>query len=221
MRLNFKNRPFPNGITLFSKNRLSLSDNSFNVLIGCNGCGKSILLNTLYERYRRRKGYLEIKEENVSLRLRDTIYLFKYSNDYKASIEENKDISSGEKIIDRFGDSMALLSNFVNCHKYCKLIILIDDADFSLSVDYIKNIKDALNSVINDCVKNQITYYILFASNSYEICKENVCISTHNFKKCKVKNYEAFKQKVLESRDYINNQINMSEGDKIEKNNHS
>lgn len=216
MKLQFKNRPFENGITLFSKNHLSLSDNSFNVLIGCNGCGKSILLKILNDRYENRKGYLKIKEENVGLRLRDTIYLFKYDNNYKPSEEDNNFISSGEKIINYFGNSMALLSNFVNCHKYCKLLILIDDADFSLSVDYIQNIKDALNSIINDCKKNQITYYILFASNSYEICKENICIQTHNFKKCKVKNYEVFKQKILESRDYINNQLNMIEGDNSE-----
>jgi energy-coupling factor transporter ATP-binding protein EcfA2 len=200
---------YKKGIKHFQKNRLLLAENNFYVLIGCNGCGKSRLISTIAKRCDSRKSeYEEINEKNAFERFnKDVTYYFKYDKSYKTNVTM-ENASSGEEVINNFSSSISLVSSFVNTHRNCRLLILIDDADFSLSVDYIQNIKDTLKAIIRDCTKNNISYAVLFASNSYEICKDNTYILTHNFKKGKVKKYEDFKELILQSRDYINNEFN-------------
>ena len=204
----------------YNKTQLEIKPNTITCLLGCNGSGKTTLTRIIVEnleKYEHAKniklGYLDLsgllgkKESNVHYCVFD-----KHSNtckdegDYYIQCAISNTISTGEDIVNRFGNILSKIGKTIHDISWQKdkdkptLFLFFDDCDAGSSIDNIMEIKDIFKIIASDCEKWGITYYILFTANSYELCREFDNLSVHDFKPVKITTYESFKRFVLKSR---------------------
>lgn len=203
---------------MFTKTTLTLEDNSISCLVGCNGSGKSTALYFIKRQLEKRGAY-ELRGKYLDLRgifnkpkYNDEIFLFfdkkskTFNNEEESIFKEmlTNNLSTGESICNRFGDKLALLGDAIRNpeNKGKSIYIFMDDCDTGTSIDMINDIKSIFNLIIKDCKQNEITYYIILTANSYELCKDIDCISVHDFQHKKFTSYEDYKEFVLKSRQF-------------------
>ena len=100
-----------------------------------------------------------------------------------------------------YGKHVQFLGTVLRSIKNKKVIIFFDDCDAGTSIDMIADIKAVFKWIEQDCIKNNLEYYIILTANSFELCKDYDCISVHNFTHKTFKTYNAYKNFVLKSRE--------------------
>ena len=203
---------------LFTKSTIELTEGNTYCLVGCNGTGKTTVMFFI-ERDLIKNGAFEIKGEYLNFRglLKEEkyndnlVFSFDKKTDEVNSYEEHLQsimgvnfTSTGEGIQYRLGKGLVLLRKQIcdTKNKGKHLWVFFDDCDVGTSLDVIKDIKEVLGLIREDCDKNNITCTIILSANSYEMCRDGcICIDTYNFATKTFKDYETYKKFVLKSRE--------------------
>lgn len=172
-------------------------------LVGCNGSGKSTMIDMYLTSYAR-KNHIE--------------YIF--WNDRRSGgshlMQQCMDSGNMDGVISLFMSSegerisYALLDVFRNigkCFRACKgqpIVIMLDAIDSGMSVDEICETRDAiLDVVLPDSASLNVTPYFIIAANNYEWCSDprihNIDIQTG--KSLDINNYDDYKKIILKSRE--------------------
>ena len=224
--MEFKVDKNPYDRQLFEKEVIELNPNTITCLVGCNGTGKTTIIEYIKRDLAHRNA--EECKNSVYPKLEDDIRkavgkekpkneenLFyvdfsKHTRNAKSELDAflvDAGVafsSTGEGLSYRLGKTLEVLGRTVTklTDKKATLFIFFDDCDAGTSLDKIVEIKDVMYMVADHCKQCGITYYIILTANSYEMCRGLDCISVHNFEHIEFNDYggyEAYKEFVLKS----------------------
>lgn len=204
---------------IFKSTSLTIPKNSVYVLCGCNGYGKSTLLeqirnklykdyddleqvltNRLYQLFHKDDG--TIKKGGFICFDKDTRISLN-ENDFFISYANTLSLSNGEGLISKFGGVLGLLKKWITDNNGKSLFLLLDDLDSGTSIDSLHEIKSVIELVINDCIENKVDYYVIIPANSYELTYFDhikvTCIDSVDFRELVFNDYQDYKKYVLET----------------------
>ena len=171
----------------------------FTVLVGCNGSGKTTVLNYIKDKYKHDDNYK----------------IFSWSNTKDKSTSKNAMLESqhydilvslafsseGEEIDTNIGILANQIGNFERKNKDMNLIVLLDGIDSGLSIDLIDEMKDFFKTiVIPDILKEGRECYVIVAANAYELACDEHCIDARTGKEMTFDSYDNYKEYILHSR---------------------
>lgn len=184
-----------NGERLFERVNMKIEP-GLTVLVGCNGTGKSTVLNhienTLYEEEVPCIEYNNLTDGGTSSMDR---LLFNGNTGLAANMFCS---SEGERISLNIGIMAQSLRNKIKNSKSDEFWILLDAVDSGLSIDNIIEIKDFFNLVIEDNPDKDI--FIVAAANEYELCNGEQCFDVRLAKYITFKDYEDYRNFIIKSR---------------------
>lgn len=217
--------PYDCGFDLWKKRAVEIRP-GVTVLVGCNGIGKTTLLNNLES---------ILKEENIPVTHFDNLSdggsnarAEKAFREDFSFLAESMCSSEGENIVLNICDLAQRLGRFVktgiNKGKYnpfakvfnnnmgdnkdTKLSnerwILFDAVDSGLSIDNIVDLKEDLFKTIIE-TKEDKEIYILVSANEYEMANGEQCFDVYNGKYVTFKDYEEYRRMILESKKWKDN----------------
>ena len=175
-------------------------------LVGCNGSGKSTMIDFYLKPYAR-KNKIEYIFWNDRRSGGSSLMQQCLDNDDMNGLVSMFLSSEGERI------SYGLLDVFKNigrCFRVCKgnpVVIMFDAIDSGMSVDEIIETRSViLDLVIPDAEKHEVTPYFVVAAYNYEWCRDprihNIDIQTGKI--VNISNYEDYKNVILKSRERKN-----------------
>lgn len=168
------------------------------VLVGCNGSGKTSLLNMLESR---------LNKEEVPCISFDNLHDGGHNAVSKAAFYEDFNFvanavtsSEGENIVLNMGNKAREMGAFSKKNDSAKeLWFLFDAVDSGLSVDNIVDVKEFLFKTIIEHNKDK-DIYIIISANEYELCRKENCFDIYLGKYVKFKDYEEYRKFILDSR---------------------
>lgn len=180
------------------KNETIEIQSGLTVLVGCNGMGKTTLIHQLKS---------QVKKENIPTISYDNLHEggdhakseagFRNDWDFVATSLQS---SEGENIVMNVGKLASKIGRFVKDNKgSSELWIFLDAVDSGLSVDNVVDIKRYLFKTIFDDNPNT-DIYIIASANEYELARDESCFDVYNGKYIKFKDYEEYRNFILESR---------------------
>ena len=180
-------------------------------LIGCNGVGKTTLLQNIHEELQR-KGVPNILFDNLSGDDGGTASLSKlfsgmsfgdeepYSMEYAVSVWAS---SEGERIKASFIRFLKRLVKQIRRYKgYGEFWILFDALDSGLSLDVIEDIKGLFVNQLLPDIDSDMNVYVILSSNSYEMSEHTNMFAVEKMAYVSVKTYARYKYYVLSSAKY-------------------
>lgn len=210
---------------MYQKSRITIEP-GVTVLVGCNGAGKSTLLSTIRSQLKKKEIpclFFDHLTESDG-RAKDEAL---YSGDF-SYLAQSLSSSEGENIIlslNRLSEKLVFFikngnmpktsynriaeafSNavFKNEEKEKKQVspinerwILLDACDSGLSIDNVLDIKKHLFQPL--LAAENYDVYIIVAANEFEMVNGEKCISLPSCEKKKFRNYEKYKEEILNSR---------------------
>lgn len=166
------------------------------VLVGCNGTGKSTVLNHIRRRLDHEKiSYIDF--DNLSDGGINSIDRLMFHGN--TTLGANMLCSSeGERIAYNIGIIAGTLRNKISKAKSDEFWILLDAIDSGLSIDNIIDLKDLFNIIIEDNPDKEI--YIVASANEYELCREEQCFDVRLAKYITFKDYDDYRNFIIKSR---------------------
>lgn len=171
------NDPYGEGKPLFAfPNETLTIKPGVTCLVGCNGYGKSTIINRISEIHTMNKDDFELVQFNdredggQSLIEKATMY-----GDFR-TVATMVQSSEGERIVIYFGTALTELRQKILNNKKKAFVITIDSIDSGLSIDNIDLIK---NLICEHIAKEAPNVYILISVISYEFTKNMRCVDTH------------------------------------------
>jgi len=224
--------PYDIGFDLWKKRTIEIKP-GVTVLVGCNGIGKTTLLNNIEA---------ELKKENIPVTHFDNLSdggsnarsekLFLEDFSFLA---ESMCSSEGENIFLNLCDLAGKLGDFVktgvNKGKYNPFAeifksdkedrkgeelsnerwILFDAVDSGLSIDNIVELKEGLFKTIIEYKKDK-EIYIIISANEYEMANGEQCFDVYNGKYITFTDYNEYRNMILESKKWKENRVKNKEG---------
>lgn len=196
MKIKLEQDYYDTGVKLFPYRTLNLEP-GITVLVGCNGSGKTTLLKQLarhcsdsnikylcYDNYKEGGGHA--MQSNLLL------------NDIKA-VALDAVSSEGERIFHNINRYALKIKETVDGLKNGdEFVLLLDALDSGLdtaTTDLVK--KNLLHQIISYCDKKGVATYIVITSNSFEMGRNERCISLVDGKYHNLKTYDSYR-KVIE-----------------------
>lgn len=183
-------------------------------LVGCNGIGKTTLLNNIEEVLKERGtpyvNFNNLGEEGGEKRgttllhemLREVGSPRQGDESAQANFGLYVSSSEGEKIVSALSGFTKKIQTMINKYAgYGEAWLLFDAIDSGLSLDMIQDVKDYMLAPLDE-LKNRLNIYIIISSNSYEMSEGTKCFSVEKMKYIPVRSYNAYKKAVLSSRGY-------------------
>ena len=168
------------------------------VLVGCNGTGKTTLLDMIKERMRKAKIPC-IMYDNLhdgGHQARSTAFFFEQM-ELGATLMCS---SEGEQISINIANMATKIGKFVRENRgKPEIWILFDAIDSGLSVDNIVDVKDNLFRIILEDNKDS-DVYIIVSANEYEMCRGEQCFAVTTGEYMVFNDYESYREFVLNSR---------------------
>ena len=200
----------------FYKTRTAKFETGITTISGCNGIGKTTLLNNIVS---------ELKQKGVPYLLFDnlgnnggekssTFYLERALGGYGTDEDIPKEeilgyamslftASEGEKISSALAVFARKIIREANRFSgYGEFWVLFDAVDSGLSADIIEIFKTFVLQDVMRHLPDTMNCYILLSSNSYEMSENTKVFFVHKMKYCQAKSYKRFKQYILESAKY-------------------
>jgi len=219
--------PYDIGFNLWKKRTIEIKS-GVTVLVGCNGIGKTTLLNNIES---------ELKKRNIPVLHFDNLSDGgSNARSEKAFMEEFSFLaesmcsSEGENIVLNLRDLAEKIEKFVktgvNKGKYnpfaeifkndkedkkCEELsnerwILFDAVDSGLSIDNIVDLKEGLFNTIVEHEKDK-GIYIIISANEYEMANGEQCFDVYNGKYITFIDYNEYRNMILESKKWKENRV--------------
>ena len=169
------------------------------VLVGCNGYGKTTMLECIKAQCRTDDIFF-IEFESVGDRQRDRSAAGFYGDiNFLASSFCS---SEGEKITMSLGKFAGNLGSFVRNHSNVKtLVVTMDALDSGYSIDNVVEAKELLfKTVLEDCESKGIELYIFVTANAYELTIGERCFDPIKGEYISFDNYKQYREFVLDTR---------------------
>ena len=217
---------YDEGINLYKKKTIEIKP-GVTVLVGCNGIGKTTLLHQIKDKLKK-DNIPYVMFDNLKDGGSRAISEASFYSDFGFMATAIQS-SEGENIVMNMGKLAARLGQFVKTgddpkeKKFTKLArslakargeeildepeipnerwILLDAVDSGLSVDNIVDIKELLfKTILEYNYGNEI--YIVVSANEYEMVRGEKCFDVYNGKYVKLKDYEEYRNLVLQSKEW-------------------
>lgn len=193
---------YDDGIKLYKKGSVEF-DSGVTVLVGCNGIGKTTLLNEIKGQLS--KGdipciFFDNLRDGGSNARSEAAFL----NDFEF-VAQTMCSSEGENIALNVGRFAQKIGKFLRDNKEKDEIwILLDAVDSGLSIDAVVDIKEGLfKTILNHYPDTSI--YIIVSANEYEMAYGEKCYDVANCRYVTIKSYEKYKSVILKSREIKDN----------------
>ena len=189
--------PYDNCDRLYSKKKYQFKP-GVTVLVGCNGTGKTTLLNMVKEHTRKTKVPC-IMYDN----LHDGGHTAKSAALFHRQFEMAATLmcsSEGEQISMNVANMASKIGAFVRQHRgKPEMWILFDAIDSGLSVDNIVEVKRELfDTILQDNCNADV--YIIVSANEYEMCRDEQCFTVSTGDYIKFVSYDHYRDFILASR---------------------
>lgn len=225
-KFKLSNQYYGEEFDLYKKKTITINE-GLTVLVGCNGMGKTTLLSQIGE-HLKRDNIPVISFDNLHQGGSRAISSAGFYGDigFMATAASS---SEGENIVLNMGRLASSLRAFIETgevqdeskrlHKaFADALwgedkteedkeipkerwLLLDAVDSGLSVDNIVDIKEQLfKTIFEDEVSKGLQIFIVIAANEYELARGENCFDVYNGKYIKFKDYEEYRNFILESR---------------------
>ena len=210
---------YEEGVYLYKKKTVTLNP-GVTVLVGCNGIGKTTFLHQIKNKLKKLEvPYIEY--DNLHDGGSNAVSKAGFYEDFsfmgtalcssegenilmnitKLASELGKFVKTGETKENPISRAFRALNgeNIEDKSLLSERWILLDATDSGLSVDNIIDIKEQLfNTILKYNYGNEI--YIIVSANEYEMANGEQCFDVYNGKYITFKNYEEYRNMILESR---------------------
>lgn len=202
------------GCDIYKKGTITINS-GVTILVGCNGMGKTTLLHQLKR---------TLEKDDIPLISFDNLTNGGSNARSKAGFYGDMEFlatslcsSEGENIVLNLGKLAGEIGRFVKKNKNSpEMWILLDAVDSGLSVDNIVDVKEYLfKTIIDDNPNSDI--YIIVSANEYELARNENCFDVYNGKYIKFKDYEEYRDYILNSRKEKDKRFYKKSGDDIRK----
>lgn len=196
-KIKIQRDPYVDKEYLYARNEYQFKP-GLTVLVGCNGAGKTSLLQAIEHL---------LDKEKVPVMMYDNLHdgghnarssaLFRQQFEVAATLMCS---SEGEQISINIGQIATKIGAFVrkNMGKP-EIWILFDAIDSGLSVDNVVEIKDDLfRTILETTLGSDV--YIIVSANEYEMCRGEQCFSVASGEYTTFDDYEQYRKFILESR---------------------
>lgn len=192
--LKLEQYPYTDKEKVFSYKKITLNP-GITPLTGKNGSGKTTILHSL-RRYCEKNGIKNLTFDN----LRDggnNCYGKLLFGDDLAGLATRMGSSEGQNIYLNISSFSREIGGMVRQTRPGeKLVIMFDAIDSGLSIDLILEVRNFFEMVKADCTRSGVELYIVFAANSFELCRDYESFFVPTGKTKVFKNYETYKKAI-------------------------
>ena len=183
---------------LFEKEEFDFAP-GITVLAGCNGAGKTTVLQYIKETLKKEKvPYIEFDNLRNGGRQITERAMFLGEVEVAATAILS---SEGERINIALSHFVSEIGRFIRKHREDKEIWMLFDAlDSGLSVDNVEEIKDFLKTVLLPDTRGQ-DVYIVMSGNQYSVAEGERCLDVQTGRDVQFESYEDYKAFILHSRE--------------------
>lgn len=193
--MKFKiSKEYYDGIKLYKKVNIEFNK-GVTVLIGCNGIGKTTLLNEIAEICENKDiPYISLDKNDLNERTMSK-YLIRQSYDIVATLFE---ASEGEKVSINLNVFLGSIREKILKHKNEEMFILLDSTDSGLDDYSIDELKGTFELILQDCPNA----YIIVSSNNYAYTIDEPCFQLPDCKYVNINSYDDYKKYIVKSYEY-------------------
>ena len=173
-----------------------------NVLVGCNGSGKTTIIKCLQD-ILRYNNFKYRSYDNLRSGSSNSVSRAFFYGDMEFGVSMLSS-SEGEGIVINLGKYFQTIVKFANEYKnkVCPPIVFLDAIDSGMSIDNI----DDLSYVLNDICQKNPRLYIIISANSYELTRGNRCWDVKGSREITFKSYEEYKKFIIKTKKSIEKQ---------------
>lgn len=169
------------------------------VLVGCNGCGKTSLINQIANSLKK-ENIAYVKFDNLSDGGSNARSKAGFYGDF-SFLATSLCSSEGENIVMNMANVAKELGYLSKNNKSNELWLLLDGVDSGLSIDNIIELKDYLFKVV---IEHEASLgrevYIIVTANEYEMARGEKCFDTWRCKYIEFQSYEDYRDFILKSK---------------------
>ncbi|MBR6289311.1 MAG: hypothetical protein IKR19_08250 [Acholeplasmatales bacterium] len=197
---------------LYAKKSVVFKPNEINCLIGCNGCGKSTIIDCIKDIIKA-NGYPMVSFNNMEDG--GTNYLSDPTDiDTISTMFSIRELSEGEQILNASSKFINVVVQIIDgsikrddkfrlFRDNNKIFFLLDAIDSGYSIDNIANLVFQLRQLIDLSKAKDKEIYIIAAVNSYELTRGNRCWDVQKSKEIIFNDYEEYRSRIIETRNHI------------------
>jgi len=215
--------PYDEGEIIYQSDKITFNP-GVTVLVGCNGCGKTTLINMIKSRLKKENipcicynNLVEGGKDSINNAMRRGDMSF-VANGFISSEGElislnlgefarqigefikygKKEKSNLEDIISRLADATSD-STESDSIKTKERWVLLDAVDSGLSVDNIVDLQSLFDMILSDTVQ-EYEVYIVISANEYELARGQNCLDVTQGSYIAFSDYEEYREFILNSR---------------------
>lgn len=200
MKFTIETNPYDDRKPLYRRKNIEIKP-GLTILVGCNGCGKTTLLQSLQETVRHNKiPYITYNNLTDGGTNATSAAMF-YGNTALAATMMCS--SEGERISINLANTAKNIGNMIQELKdkeKSQMFIFIDAADSGLSIDNIEDVKKYLFRPAFEVAKD-IELYIIVSANDYTMAKDEECFDVYTGNYKTFKDYDEYYKFIMQSRE--------------------
>lgn len=195
----FKIEKNPNDCGILYCKNSAVFEPGVTVLIGCNGCGKTTMINQLK---------MQLEKDKIPYAIYDNLRDGGHNARERAGFYGDMEFvassmcsSEGENIVMNMINMARRMGALAKKNTEAKeLWFLFDAVDSGLSIDNVLDIKEYLFKTVFDNNKDK-DIYIIISANAYEMCRGEKCFDTYLCKYVNINSYEEYRDFIIKSRE--------------------